>query len=388
MNTINHLRYRRIGLQPDGSIIIKPLKEVTVSPSKSNNTKVALIIDVETSGLDHNVHEIIELGFIKARIDIDTGLICEIISKFSALQEPSKPIEEQITKVTGLTNEELKGKRIDWDEVDKEIQGCDFVIAHNGKFDRPFIEKKIKSLRNISWACSLKGVPWDSWGFPRHNQENLCEFHGFYYIGHRAINDVEALAELLQNKAPESDKTYFHILIESLSLVEFLIVVKNTSFDSKALFNELEFSWEGQNKIWHKLYPKIEDADLVEKRLKESLAKYKMATVEKIKIDSKNKYKDLLVLTKIPNGNNENQKILDVRSKLQLEKQFVIYADKTEYKYKDPLKKRGYLWDGTSWYMYVSAEESEIEKDWLRENVYPNNLFKGRVISNKDYIKK
>lgn len=62
----------------------------------SNNTFV--VFDVETTGLDAETCEIIEIGAVK----VSGG---RIIEKFQTLVKPRKPISSLITEITGITNE-------------------------------------------------------------------------------------------------------------------------------------------------------------------------------------------------------------------------------------------------------------------------------------------
>ena len=77
----------------------------------------------------------------------------------------------------------------------------DFILAHNAGFDRPMIEA-VPQVREVSaskiWTCSLKQVDWASLGFLSAKQELLSVFHGFHYSGHRALTDIDALANALE----------------------------------------------------------------------------------------------------------------------------------------------------------------------------------------------
>jgi DNA polymerase-3 subunit epsilon len=47
------------------------------------------------------------------------------------------------------------------------------------------------------WTCSFKQVDWAQMGFLSAKQELLSLFHGFHYSGHRALTDIDALANLI-----------------------------------------------------------------------------------------------------------------------------------------------------------------------------------------------
>ena len=94
----------------------------------------------------------------------------------------------------------IKGKKIDWSIVSRLISESDFVLAHNAGFDRPMIEA-VPEVSEISsskiWACSLAQIDWIKKGFLSSKQELLSLFHGFHYSGHRALTDIDALANIL-----------------------------------------------------------------------------------------------------------------------------------------------------------------------------------------------
>lgn len=385
---MNKLRFRRLGLQSDGTIILNPFQTITLNNDNDEFVKV-LVIDVETNGLDCQKNHIIELGYVKLEISKKTGLVQKVLSKYSCLQEITEPLSVNIIKITGITDEDLKGQSIDWNLLNEDVKDVDFCVAHNSNFDRPFVESKIKNLRDKKWLCSYNDISWDDWDFPKKSQEALCEYHGFYFVGHRAVNDVEALSELLQKTNPNEDKTYFLSLIEKMNSIEHLVVARNTPFESRIVLKECNFLWEPNHKFWYKYIGNKNELDEIKAILKTDLPTSKSTYIDTINITAENKYKDLSILSKI-NKTDDTSKVLDVRNKLQIEKEFLILAEKAEYRTKDLLKDRGYIWDKElgSWFMYVSEPESEIEKDWLRENIYNNNLFKGRIIKNQKFIKK
>ncbi len=104
-------------------------------------------------------HEVIELGMV-AFIHDAAGTVLAVTGEFNALQEPSEPIPPEITRLTGITDEMLKGQHIDLDAVEAFIADADLVIAHNAGFDRPFCERLARGFEPKPWACSVKEVPW------------------------------------------------------------------------------------------------------------------------------------------------------------------------------------------------------------------------------------
>lgn len=117
----------------------KPRPLVPIFRPVPVDTKIDVILDTETTGLDHTRDKVIELGMV-AFIYAD-GVIGDIVGVYSALREPTVEISDEITRITGITADMVAGQSIDLDEVAAFIQDADLVIAYNAKFDRPFCEK-------------------------------------------------------------------------------------------------------------------------------------------------------------------------------------------------------------------------------------------------------
>lgn len=94
-----------------------------------------VVFDLETTGLKASEGDsIIEIGAVKMKDG-------KIISTFDELIDPEKELDEEIIKITGITNEMVKGKAKEEDVVKRFINwiGDLPVVAHNAKFDMSFI---------------------------------------------------------------------------------------------------------------------------------------------------------------------------------------------------------------------------------------------------------
>lgn len=104
-----------------------------------------VVIDIETSGLRPDEHEIIELGAIRV-------MGHNIVEKFSLLVKPTVPITPEIQKVTGITNEILNDEGVPITPAIKQFVGFlqDYpVVSHNIEFDFQF----------LCYACKSCGLP-------------------------------------------------------------------------------------------------------------------------------------------------------------------------------------------------------------------------------------
>ena len=81
--------------------------------------------------------------------------------------------------------------------VDSILKNTDIIVAHNAKFDRAFVDRYSSISPSKIWACTINDIDWFEKGFSSQKQELLCYWHGFYFEAHRAMNDVDALIQLL-----------------------------------------------------------------------------------------------------------------------------------------------------------------------------------------------
>lgn len=124
----------------DYRVVRRLVPRIPFTPSIGQNTKTAVLLDTETTGLDARKDEIIELGTIKFDY-LPDGRVAGVRDTFSAFNEPSVPIPLEVTALTGITDEMLAGHRIDEAAVTAFVDDAVIVIAHNSGFDRKFVER-------------------------------------------------------------------------------------------------------------------------------------------------------------------------------------------------------------------------------------------------------
>lgn len=250
----------------DNYKILRRLKHRTQYHSPDGTpTKLGIYLDLETTGLDTNEHEIIELAMVPFQFSPD-GRIFGVGEAFDQLQEPkSGSIPEEITKLTGITVDMVKGQSINADEVMSFVAPVSLIIAHNAGFDRKFAEKQFNVFSTKAWACSVNDIPWREEGFEGAKLEYLGLKQGFFYDGHRAEIDCRAGLEILSQRLPVSGDLALNVLLENARLPTARVWAENSPYDFKDMLKARGYRWsdgnDGRPKSWYRDVPETELED-------------------------------------------------------------------------------------------------------------------------------
>ena len=151
-----------------------------------------VVIDLETTGLNANSDEIIEVAAIRYRSGSTNH------QTIQALIKPSKALPELITSITGITQQMLDADGEDLLDVIKDIidfVGNDRIVTFNAEFDMAFLNIAISRLElkrlNNPISCALK-MARRAW--PNRKSFKLTELAsdgGFFQRNsHRALEDA------------------------------------------------------------------------------------------------------------------------------------------------------------------------------------------------------
>ena len=112
------------------------------------NSKIDLlnkyvVIDIETTGLDPQYDEIIELGALK----IENGVI---VDSFSKLIKPKTSISDFITQLTGISNSMVENAPSIEEELPNYLKFINEqnIVGHNVNFDINFIYDNLAKILN------------------------------------------------------------------------------------------------------------------------------------------------------------------------------------------------------------------------------------------------
>ena len=238
----------------ENKIILKNLGEPAPELLITDQECISIVfLDTETTGVNRANDKIIELALKMTRFEKSSGMIISIDQVYESFNDPGEEISQEITMLTGISNDMVQGQSIDWGMVDTIIKDADIVVAHNASFDRAFVEKHSSVSPNKIWACSINDIDWLNRGFSSAKQELLCYWHGFYFEAHRAMNDVDALIHLLTHSSYDIDRPVRE-LIENSQKPTYVIFATNFNYDpvKKDIVKANKYKWNPEEKIWYK----------------------------------------------------------------------------------------------------------------------------------------
>jgi DNA polymerase-3 subunit epsilon len=173
--------------------------------------KDMVILDIETTGLDPDFDEIIEIGAIKIKNN-------KVIDNFSHLVKPDALINKFISNLTGITNAMLKNK----DKINTVLPlfmkfiNKNLLVGHNVNFDINFIYDKLEKLRmkplSNNFIDTLRLSRQIHKELNHHRLVDMAEYYKISLDGHhRAYHDCLIILSLLNNLRTDIINKYGNI---------------------------------------------------------------------------------------------------------------------------------------------------------------------------------
>lgn len=239
-----------------------------------------VVVDTETTGINPEQDAIIELGMVLFEFDPQTGVAFNALDSFDELEDPGFTIPQESTAVHGITDEMVKGRKIDDDKVAAFLKDVSIVIAHNAKFDRVFLEKRLPIFESLPWACSFAQIDWNGEGLGSAKLDYIAYQYGFFYDAHRAEVDCFALLEILQKELPKSKELILKSLFLSLHQKSYTLYALGSPFETKDVLKAKGYRWNGDKKCWHNTLNGDEAVEEEINWLKDNIYSGKPAKVE------------------------------------------------------------------------------------------------------------
>ena len=194
--------------------------------------KKYIVLDTETTGLEvKQGHRVIEIGAVLLNDRKKSE------EHFHSYLNPSRLIDEEASKVHGITNEDLEDKP-SFDEIAEEfinfIEGSTLVI-HNAPFDVGFLNNELQlastSYPKIEDICEVEDsltIARDKFPSQRNSLDALAtryDISGYDRTFHGALLDANILADVYMQLTGGQSK--FEFITNSMSSVN-----KNTESDN------------------------------------------------------------------------------------------------------------------------------------------------------------
>lgn len=196
-------------------------------------------VDFETTGLDAEIDEIIEVGITMVDYeDLDKpGMVTDI---FGGFRDTDIPISEEAFGVHGITKELISGRKLPMDYLRSITNGASYMIAHNAPFDYQMAvhSDDLAWLGEFKWLCSIRHIPWADMGHKTRVLTHLASDLGFVNpFAHRAAMDTLTDLRVVDGKLRD--------MIETSEADIITIKIYNTLFSptNTALLKSMGCRW-------------------------------------------------------------------------------------------------------------------------------------------------
>lgn len=228
----------------------------------------ALFVDVETTGLDITNDKVIEFGGIPFYYDAE-GVVHGIGKPLGGFIDPGVPIPDVVTRLTGITDEMVRGQKFDTTPLEAELSSTGLVIGHNASFDRPMCERMLPAFEAKPWACSMKEVDWKDLGADNLALSSLLMWLGYFYDGHRAwVDCLAGIALLAHGQGTADGRSGLSLLLEAARQDRIVVKAIDTPFDLKDLLKSRGYQWDAgspsTSKGW---FTEVSDQELADEKL-------------------------------------------------------------------------------------------------------------------------
>ena len=170
----------------------------------TKNDSVVGFLDTETTGIVHGEDEIIELAIVITHVETKSGKIARAEPARTWFRKPDTEISGYVSTITGIDSNTVKNPTWNKAEIGETLRKCDWLIAHNAGFDRPFVEEAMGQEYNAKWGCSLEDIDWMKRRTAGRSLGALCASAGLWFAAHRAHTDARACAALTQTQDREN----------------------------------------------------------------------------------------------------------------------------------------------------------------------------------------
>ena len=206
----------------------------TYMTEQNKTFETILILDTETTGLDENKDEIIEIGCILFHVSSKS-----VLSQVSFLFPVSKNEAEFVNGIPA----EITNISQPWEDglnfFLKLVDCSDLIVAHNVDFDKKWFGKGKLPKLNKQWICSLEDINW-SFQKSLKTRPSVTDLALSFSIPvwnlHRALSDCFYISEVFK-KCEDLEE----ILLKATQPRHLYIAL--VSYEERALAKKAGFRW-------------------------------------------------------------------------------------------------------------------------------------------------
>lgn len=181
---------------------VEPAPPVPVAPAPDDLAalhallKDYVVVDTETTGLDREYDEMIEIAIVT----VHDGVVTD---EYSTFIKPTVPVSAGARSVNGITDDDLADAPYIWDacpEIARRLQNQK-IVGHNVRFDLAFIARALAGTEGLdtlhyidTLTISRRCLNYNSYKL-QDLAESLQLDAG---TGHRALDDARTTNQLLQ----------------------------------------------------------------------------------------------------------------------------------------------------------------------------------------------
>ncbi|MDO8903805.1 3'-5' exonuclease [Hydrogenophaga sp.] len=227
-----------------------PAPSVSATPQSAHGSQNVLVLDTETTGLSHQTDKIIELAMLLVQVDRASGMPFGPVECFEGFEDPGMPIPAIAQEVTGISDDMVKGRRLDDLQVAAMAGRANLIVAHNAGFDRPFAEARFPCFADKAWACSFADIDWKAAGAGSSKLSALALDQGWFYDAHRALVDCHALLQVLSRPVSPQAATGLEQLIGAALKPSFKLRATGAPFEAKDHLKARGYRWDAEARVW------------------------------------------------------------------------------------------------------------------------------------------
>jgi len=209
-----------------------------------------LIVDVEAAinRYDSTDIKVFELALLPFSFN-KAGEVIEIGQAYSGLQDIGEPLGDELIALTGITDADISGQKLNVSQINSMLSKSNIVISHSASFDRPLCEGVSSCFADSHWGCSISDVDWTANGYESNKLEYLCMKNGFFYKPHRAEEDCRALLHLLTIKQSSfQNDPSLKVLLDNAREPVYRIYVPGVPYTKNQLMRQRGYSWMPDNR--------------------------------------------------------------------------------------------------------------------------------------------